>query len=706
MTMQRLIWFVLALFCIATSAFAQPVEPAVLIADRMYIRSNGTLVAEGNVEAHQGNLHISARRVTYSQDANRLKISGPILLTDSGSGATIHAKEASLDPQLVEGIMLGARLVLDRQLQLAAVELNRTEGRYTQLYKVAATSCRICGDDSPPIWQIRAKEVIHDADERQLYFQDAQFLVFDLPVVAIPQLRMPDPTLDRATGFLIPSGRSSSILGTGIKIPYFIALGDHRDLTLTPYLSPDTTTLEYEYRQAFVDGDLNANGAFSSDNLNSGSLRYYVFANGDTGLPLGYQLDYDIEATSDTSYLIDYGYSGKDRLDSAIGITRIEHDLAVEGEFVHFQTLRDTEQNATQPTLLAELSYEKRIPDAFLGGELRLNADAHAHYRFSNENVDGRDVSRMNASAHWMRSDALDNGVLYDIHGLLDLGASAVAQDDTVDESAFNASPALYSNFRLPLTKSTENATFLLEPQVQLAWSASVNEIANEESTRVEFDEGNLLDFSRFPAPDRVEEGVRIAIGGSWTRLANNGRMSSLSAGRVIRDVSDPDLTKSSGMQGVTSDWLVAGQISTPSGFELISRALFDDDADFSKSESRLRWNSKWGDVTATHIWLAEDPDEERAENISEVNLTTNVNLSRHWTGQLDWQFDIAAERIVRAGLGLTYENECIDVKLAASRRFTESATVDPSTDYDFRIGLRGFGAGRSGSDIIRTCGS
>ncbi|MDG2340102.1 MAG: LPS assembly protein LptD [Paracoccaceae bacterium] len=686
----------------ARPAFAA--EPAVLIADRMFIRPDGVLVADGNVEAHQGDLQLSATQVIFSGDSNTLEIKGPIKLQD-GDGIVIFADEAKLDPQLIDGLLIGARLVLNQQLQLAAVELNRTEGRYTQLYKTVATSCRICGDNTPPIWQIRAEKVIHDSVEKQLYFENAQFHVLDVPLVSIPRLRMPDPTQDRSTGFLVPTGRSSSLLGIGIKLPYFVTLGDHRDLTLTPYLSDQTKTLEWRYRQAFAKGDFTATGGISDDSM-SETVRAYAFVDGRTSLASGYELSYDIELTSDPSYLLDYGYSGKDRLDSAISINRVDHGEYFIGDVIHFRTLRDSETNDTQPTLIAETTYERRLDGGPFGGDLTLTAEASGHLRTSQVDIIGRDIARARASAEWLRSDIFDRGLLVESHALLQVSSASIAQDSSSDDFVFNVNPALYANFRWPLSARTEKASYLLEPVLQIAWSDSVNEIPNEESTLVEFDEANLLDFSRFPASDRVEEGIRLAYGGNWTRYDPTGATTRLSVGRVLRDTADPDHTKSSGLQGQLSDWMVAGQVSTESGFELISRALFDKDADFSKAESRMTWQRDWGSISATHIWLAEDTAEDRDDPLSEINLSTRVNLARHWVGQVDWQYDLAAQRIVKAGIGAEYQNECLDVRLSASRRFTSSTTVDPSTDYDFTIGLRGFGAGRSGADGIRNCGN
>lgn len=704
MTPLRLFVSSLILCLLTPFAWAQSVDPAVLIADRMFIRPDGVLVAEGNVEAHQGTLRMTALRVTYSPETDVLNVSGPIQLTD-GDSIQIFADGAELDPQLIEGLMTGARLVLNQQLQIASVELNRAEGRYTQAYKTVATSCRICGADSPPIWQIRAEKVVHDAVERQIYFENAQFQVLGVPVAALPSLRMPDPTLERSTGFLVPSGRTSSKLGLGFKLPYFIELGDHRDLTLTPYLSTQTTTLEYRYRQALARGDFRAVGAVSDDAFAT-FLRAYMFANGDLSLPGNYRFSYDVELTSDPAYLLDYGYSSKDRLDSAVSLSRFSQDTFFTTDLTHYRTLRDSESNDTQPTIVGRMRSERVHPDWMLGGDLTLSAEISGLLRTSGNDLAGRDVIRALGSADWQRTDLLPSGIVIDSHALLDASVAAVGQDSTTEDLIYNLSPGLYANFRYPLMRSVGTHSDVFEPVLHVAWSDSVNEIPNEESTLVEFDEANLTDFSRFPATDRVEEGLRLAYGANWSRFTDDGRETRLSMGRVLRAQSDDDHTHSSGLDGTRSDWLLAGQYKTQTGLELVSRALFDDEFIFTKAESRLTWDLGWGDVSATHIWLTADADEDRAENLSEINLSTSVDLSRHWTGQVEWQYDLAAERIVRAGLGATYENECIDMTLSASRRFTSNTTVDPSTDYDFRIGLRGFGAGRGGSDVIRTCGN
>jgi LPS-assembly protein len=77
----------------------------------------------------------------------------------------------------------------------------------------------VCFDNPTPLWEIRARRIIHDEVEQQLYFEGAQFRVMGVPVLWLPQMRLPDPTLERATGFLAPSIRATDTTGTQIRVP-------------------------------------------------------------------------------------------------------------------------------------------------------------------------------------------------------------------------------------------------------------------------------------------------------------------------------------------------------------------------------------------------------------------------------------------------------------------------------------------------------
>ena len=687
---MRFLWLIFLL--LPSLAVAQ--GAATLVADRVLIEGDSRLIASGNIEVFYDGTRLSAAEVIYDRTNDRLQITGPIFIAGP-DGAVLTAERASLDPKLENGMLRGARLVLDQQLQLAANRIDRSNGRYNQLYKAAVTSCHVCGDHAP-LWDIRAERVVHDETERQLYFTNATFRVRGLPIFWLPRLRLPDPTLERATGFLIPRIRRTDRLGTGIKIPYFIAIGDHRDLTLTPYLSDHTRTLEARYRQAFFNGDIEVNAAFSEDTLIEDG-RSYVFAEGSFDLARDYRLDFDIEATSDPAYLLDYGYSDKDRLDTALSIQRARTNELFFSSATYFESLRDDEVNAQLPPIVADFLYEKRITNV-AGGALTLATSGDFLYRYGSGTGDtGRDMLRVGAGADWRRTWTARSGLVVETRLGVDTDLYRV-WDDVDLTTPFNRTvPFAQTTLRFPLQKTSAQARHLLEPVVSVAWSDVLGDTPpNEDSTRPELDGGNLFALSRFPGEDAVEQGIRSAAGLSWTRLGNQGASTRLTFGRVFRDEENDAFTVSSGLKSATSDWLIAGQHDTGHGLRFEGRALLADNVEFTFATAKVGWTTSDIQLDASYIWEAPDPDLDRFDAAAAWALSTRVQLEEAWAVEFDARYDVDADTPTRAGLGIEWRNECVTVDLSISRRYTTSTTVAPSTDYGLSVELTGFSTGRS----------
>ncbi|MEO0666779.1 MAG: LPS assembly protein LptD [Pseudomonadota bacterium] len=709
------VWATILLALSTLYALAQDAAPpAVLVADEIVVTPDRRLIASGNVEAFQGQTRLTAQAIEYNADTGALSITGPITI-DNGAGAVILADQAELSRDLQNGLLTGARLVLDEQLQLAAVQMNRVGGRYTQLYKTAVTSCRVCADDPrPPLWQIRAKRVVHDEDAQQLYFDDALLYWRNTPIFYLPRLRMPDPTLDRASGFLFPEIRSSTLLGTGVKVPYFIRLGDQRDLTLTPYISNQTRTLEFRYRQAFRRGRIAFEGALSRDDLQPDDQRGYLFGVGEFELGRDFKLQFDVEITSDDAYLSDYGYSDKDRLDSEIRLSRTRRDEYIQLSYINVKTLRDDENDDFLPSDIVEALYERRFFPTALGGEFRIAATARTNLRQSSNAgdsdgdgvADGRDVTRLNLEADWRRT-AFVGGL--QITSQLGLAADTfdITQDDTFDGSEGEISPRAALTFRYPMVRhDAGGVTQVIEPLVQLAWVGGDGlPIPNEESTFVEFDEGNLLALSRFPAPDRRERGWAVAYGATWARFDPDGWSANLTIGQVIREDAQSDFTASSGLGGETSDYLLAGQFKFDGGLALTGRSILDDQFDVAKAEFRGSWRNDRLDFGSSYVWIDEDLAEDRPAPISELSFDGSYRIDQFWTADLDWRYDLTEGRAATARAGIAYSNECIRVAASVTRRFADSTTVEPSTNLGFTVSLRGFATEAGGQSQVRSCG-
>ncbi|MDP2495148.1 LPS assembly protein LptD [Shimia thalassica] len=691
-------------------------ENVVLVADSVSVSNDNRLIAKGNVEALQGDVRVRAKQIEYDGNLGIVRVTGPIHLSQ-GDHTQIVASYGELDTDFRNGLLKSARVVLNQQLQMATNQLDRVDDRYNVLTKTTVSSCRVCDQeyDSPPLWQIRAQRVVHDQLERQIYFDHAQVRVLDVPIFYFPQLRLPDPTLDRSKGFLIPEINQNSLLGFGAKVPYFFPIGDDKDLTLTPYLAQNTRTMEFRYRQAFRKGGIEFNGAVSDDDVNTDQPRFYLFGEGNFDLARDYKLTFDIKATSDDAYLLDYDYSDEDRLESDITVRRVKRDENTRFALIHYESLRATEDNDTIPTIIAVAETERRFFPTAIGGEGRWSVQTQHHHRTSNLDydsgdsdsiVDGRDVTRASANLWWRRNWTMNSGLRAGVTTQLAFDAFQTDDDATRDGFESQFTPTIQADLRYPLSKVTpKGVSYVIEPVAMIGYSGGDTlNVANDESSRVEFDEGNLLSLSRFPSGDRRERGAQAAIGLNWSRIDPNGWQGKLTFGQVYQADVHSDFTTSSGLSQSPSDILLAGQFRNKSGLTLTARGLFDGFHGVNKASAHASWSNDKLWLEGSYVWLGVDPDEDRTETVAEWTIDSRYRLSRHWTGLLDWRYDVSSEQSAEAGVGLEYQNECVRIGLTLSRSYITTSNVEPSTDVGLTISFLGFSVNAKDKSYHRTC--
>jgi LPS-assembly protein len=708
--MLRLLCLFFAMIGSANLALAQ--DQVRLLADAMQITDSQTLVAQGHVQAFYKNQILSAQTIVYDQTSDRLLIEGPIVLSDDSANKVL-ASQADLAADFSEGIMTSARFVLAEQLQLAAANLQRVDGRYSVLNKVVASSCKVCKASSTPLWEIRAKRVLHDEVGQQLYFDNAQLRVAGVPVFYLPRLRMPDPSLDRTTGFLIPTLRSSTLYGTGLRLPYFITIGKSRDLTLTPFFSTKgTKTLEFRYRQVFAHGNLNITGSGSRDSLLAGKNRGYMQASGNVQLPQGFSLQLRGEVVSDPAYLLDYGYAEIDRLDSRVEITRTKRNEYISARFISLNSIRESDYNATLPSLVTDMTFARRFSLTPTGGMGKFQIQTHSHIRTSTVTTDtyadgiadGRDLSRVSLHADWRRNFYLQNGLQMAVLGETAADFYKISQDAVYGGTKTRLHGAVGAELRWPWVKAqTGGASQLLEPVAQLVLASnSRSSIPNEDSILVEFDEGNLFALSRFPGSDAVEDGARANLGVNYLRSDPNGWTLGVTAGRVVR-ANDPKLfSAGSGLNGLRSNWMVATQLDV-ARIKMTNRMLFDDRFGITKAELAAGFQASKLGMTAKYVHTIADAAESRNTPIREITLASSYVFANNWTGSLGSRYDFESKRMANANGSLIFRNECLLVDLSLSRRFTSSTSVSPTTDFGLSVELLGFG-GSSAVGPARQC--
>jgi len=221
-----------------------------------YDYSNHRVAAVGNVQIYYGGSTLEADKVIYDQTTKRLHAEGNVRLTEE-DGKITYGQIMDLSDDYRDGFVDSLRLDAPDRTRMAAARAERTVGNFTVFHSGVYTACAPCKDDprKPPLWQVKAARIVHDQNEKMIYFEDARLEFFGTPLAWMPYFWTPDPTVKRKTGFLVPTLSSNSNYGVAVEIPYYMALAPDYDATLAPMITTKQgPLLQGEFRQRLLNG--------------------------------------------------------------------------------------------------------------------------------------------------------------------------------------------------------------------------------------------------------------------------------------------------------------------------------------------------------------------------------------------------------------------------------------------------------------------
>ncbi|WP_460290795.1 LPS-assembly protein LptD, partial [Bradyrhizobium diazoefficiens] len=235
-----------------------------------YDYNNSRVSAVGNVQLFYNGTSVEADKVIYDQKTKRLHAEGNIRMTDA-DGKITYAEIMDLSDDYRDGFVDSLRVDTADQTRMAATRADRSSGNYTVFDNGVYTACAPCKDDpkKPPLWQVKGARIIHDQQEKMLYFETAQLEFFGVPIAYMPYFSTPDPTVKRKSGFLMPGyfpGTTNT--GFGAEVPYYWAIAPDMDATFTPrFMSRQGALLQGEFRQRLIDGayQIRAYGIYQLD---------------------------------------------------------------------------------------------------------------------------------------------------------------------------------------------------------------------------------------------------------------------------------------------------------------------------------------------------------------------------------------------------------------------------------------------------------
>jgi LPS-assembly protein len=688
----------------ATTAETPAGRQILLQADSItYDTRAGIVTAEGHVQISDDQRTLMADRVTYDQNTGTVTASGNVSLQDQ-FGNVAFADRVQLTQDLREGALQGFSALIGKYGRLAASAAERREGRFTIVDNAIYTPCKICANEGErmPLWQIRARRIIHDQLAKELYFEDASFEFLGATVFYLPFFSEADPTVKYKSGFLLPDIGSSSTLGSFLKIPYYISFSPSQDITFDPILTTDAgDVMQAEYRQRFADGGFWLQGSFGSDpNARSrpggSSAVSSLFGGGRLKLTDTWNAGFDVQLSSSKTYLKAYEISYADRLTSDLFVDRVDGRSRFGATGYFFQGLRAGDIAGEIPLALPFLEYTYIPETRFEGGRLQLDASALMLTRDI-----GSNVVRGSVDAQWRRPFTTANGQLFTLQALL-RGDTYYITDATFDvptasrntETIGRGLGLAMLEWRYPFVSDAMfgNTTVIIEPIAQvIAASVGGNPqgLPNEDSTSFEFNATNLFSPNFSPGLDIWTGGPRSNVGVRVSALLPSGYVEA-TLGEEFRLATDRFLPTVSGLGDRRSD--VVGQIKLDFPPNLVLTHQFSIDptnGTIRRNEFYITGRFGRSTIDLGYLKLPPSPADPTLGEQEQINLSTTVEIYENWGIFVAARRDIAKNRMLESSVGLKYEDECFTASLGFHRRETALYNLKPASSVIFRIGLK-----------------
>ena len=686
-------------------------KPVILRADEViYDIEKGLVIATGNVEIAQGERILLADTVTYSERTDTVTASGNVTLLEP-SGEVIFADSVELEDELRQGVIRNVRILLADESRFAANGAVRTGGNRTEMRKAVYSPCWLCPDhpDRPPLWQIKAVRIIHDETRQEIEYNDVFFEFFGVPIAYTPYFAHPDPSVERRSGFLTPTYSNSSSLGFMAQVPYFFNLAPHRDVTFEPiFTSREGVVLAGEYRERTQGGQFELYGSITrpkrrgaeGELIGGHDTRSHIEGEGLFKLDNTWQWGFELDRSSDDTYLRRYGFSNEDTLTSRLFVEGFDGRNYASLNGFAFQGLQVDDDPGETP-LVSPLGEVEYISDPmFLGGRARLGANVLGLYR-----TEGADTRRLSINAAWEVPYIGPIGDVYnlsarlrgDIYWLNDpdpLGTGSTQSSNIVTRGV----PELVLGWRYPWVAQGGGLRETIEPVAMFAVSPKGNndgDIPNEDSISFEFNDINLMDANRFPGLDRVEGGPRASFGVRLGLYAPGGGRARAFFGQSWREDDEPIFSEDSGLEDDFSDFVGRVGVSFSDLIDVTYRFRLDretftprrNEVDFSGGLSWLRLNLQYLSLDQAPIDLSL-PIGKREE----VNSSAELKLGESWSVVGKYRRDLTNDFTINMGAGVIYEDECLLFSIRADRRFTEDRDFKPETSVRFTIKLRHLG--------------
>jgi LPS-assembly protein len=692
-------------------------------ADRIAFDSKSKIAtATGTVRITYGPYTLVATKVVYNEANGTFKANGSVELREP-NGNILQAETAELQNKFKEGFAKHLRALLTNDVTITAEYATRQEDGITIYEHASYTACKDCSTkNGSPLWEITTTKTVHDEKAKNLYHTNPTLRFAGVPVAWLPYAEMPDSTVDRRSGFLLPSFHSGDTYGIGVTTPYFLELGRSSDITFSPrWTTEQGPVADVEFRQRLKSGSyqIRGYGVYQLDEVappGDTTWRGAVETTGGFKLNDTWDWGWDGTLTSDKTFLSNYDFSGRNLATSKLYLTGMEDRNYFSAQALHFRTLSLVEDQSTIPVALPYINSEYTFDQAVLGGEMSVDFSAYSLSRDDPETPfttinHGTDQTRAVSNVNWQKQMTTGAGQV--ITPFARLRSDLYITNNVPDPLAFGGfresettgriMPSVGVDVRWPFIASYDFGQSIITPVFQaIAATDETDEekIGNEDAISLNFDNSSLFLQDRFTGQDRYEGGTRANIGVLYSFLGENGGFARVSLGESFHIAGGNSFDLGSGLDGTQSDLVGAIVLQPWDNLGLSYQARVEEDLssiNVQEAFANFSWERFSGSLG--YVYLDSEPSAGREDTIQQIESDASFRFTEAWSLFGGFKYDLVNDQFWSKSAGIAFDCDCMSAKLTYSE--TNTADASSGTDRTLRlsvelrtIGRTGFSAG------------
>ena len=551
----------------------------------------------------------------------------------------------------------------------------------TIVKKGVFTTCKKQKDKCPP-WQFKAAEIKHNKNKKTIYYKNAWLEIYDKPIVYFPKFFHPDPTVNRQSGFLIPTIKSSSSHGDSISVPYFQVISDNKDITFSPqFFGNNEALFQNEFRQEnknsshISDFSLKKKGGASKSHFFSNTISNLNFANFDSG-----ELEVNVETTSNNTYLKSHNIkteitNNSSLLNSFLSLKANKEDLFLEARFESYEDLTKEKSSDKYEYLLPSLELSKSF-----NNNLNLTSTAY------NKNYDTNIFEKVltNNLKYSSNPKISSKGIINKFSLLL---KNVTTDGDNSQKYESDLRSHNYSSFMYdisyPMKNSGNKYDNFITGKASFMYSPNKNRNVQNLDRRINIK--NIYSQDRLGLSDSVEGGQSITLGGEYSLTNKNNRsLLKTSVASVFRDKSDESLPTKSTINNKGSDFI--GSLLFEPNDNLKLDYNFSLDNDFSSTN----YNLLKADFTVNKFVTSFEYLQENDEVGSESYFSNNMKLGLTNSSSLKYMTRRNRKTDLTEYYNLIYEykNDCLTAAIQYNKNYYSDKDLKPTEEIFLSISI------------------